>query len=128
MAAKSLAVTSFSPFSSGNIWLNVSSFVPAKETGARDSFVSFFEKRRRATLTMRIISFFEDEETIKKILLRLALWMPGNHDPPKLYKEHQYIPASKSSGPSDDITHDDYVLQMPYEDEYSHLTPYEDCI
>ena len=78
--------------------------------------------------SMRIISFIEDEDTIKKILLRLDLWMPGNHDPPNLYKEHQYIPASKPSGPSDDTTHDDYVLQMPYEDEYSQLTPYEDCI
>jgi hypothetical protein len=77
---------------------------------------------------MRIISFIEDEETIKKILMRLDLWMPGNHDPPNLYNERQYIPASKPSGPSDDTTRDDYVLQMPYEDEYSQLTPYEDCI
>jgi hypothetical protein len=83
---------------------------------------------RKCKGSMRIISFIEDEETIKKILLHLDLWMPGNHDPPNLYKEHQYIPASKSSGPSDDITHDDYVLQMPYEDEYSHLTPYEDFL
>jgi hypothetical protein len=78
--------------------------------------------------SMRIISFIEDEETIKKILLHLDLWMSGNHDPPNLYQVHQYIPASKPSGPSDDPTHDDYVLQMPYEDEYSQLTPYEDCI
>jgi hypothetical protein len=54
--------------------------------------------------------------------------MPGNHDPPNLYQEQQYMPASKPSGPSYDITPDDYVLQMPYEDEYSQLTPYEDCI
>jgi len=73
-------------------------------------------------------SFIEEEETIKKILLHLDLWMPGNHDPPNLYNEQQYIPASKPSGPSYDTTHDDYVLQMPYEDEYSQLTPYEDCI
>ncbi|MDD5487134.1 MAG: transposase [Dehalococcoidales bacterium] len=78
--------------------------------------------------SMRIISFIEEEKTIKKILLHLDLWMPGNHDPPNLYQEQQYIPASKPSGPSYDTTHDDYVLQMPYEDEYSQLTPYEDCI
>ena len=31
---------------------------------------------------MRIISFIEDKETIKKILVHLGLWETRNHDPP----------------------------------------------
>lgn len=61
-------------------------------------------------------------------VLHLDLWLPGNHDPPKLNKGNRYTPAFKASGPSYNKTHDDYVLQMPYKDEYSQLTPYEDCI
>jgi hypothetical protein len=31
---------------------------------------------------MRIISFIEDGQLIKKILKHLGLWETGNHDPP----------------------------------------------
>lgn len=31
---------------------------------------------------MRVIAFIEDDEVIRKILVRLGLWDIGNHDPP----------------------------------------------
>ncbi len=43
---------------------------------------------------MRIISFVEDEENIKKILKHLNLWEIQNHDPPENYKippEYKYL-------------------------------------
>ena len=42
---------------------------------------------------MRIISFIEDSETIKKILVHLGLWETRNHDPPpRKVNMHEYIP------------------------------------
>lgn len=112
-----------------------------KNSGVRETFVALDWLARlvthipnRGEQLVRYYGYYSNKsrgmrkKTIKEILLHLDLWMPGNHDPPNFYKEHQYIPASKPSGPSYDTTHDDYVLQMPYEDEYSQLTPYEDCI
>jgi hypothetical protein len=43
---------------------------------------------------MRIISFIEDEENIKKILKHLNLWEIQNHDSPENYKipdEYKYL-------------------------------------
>jgi hypothetical protein len=32
---------------------------------------------------MRIIAFIEEDAVIRKILIHLNLWLPGNHDPPR---------------------------------------------
>lgn len=84
---------------------------------------------------MRIISFIEDEAIIKKILKHLNLWMPQNHDPPKEEKDDftihiqshrsfEWWEAVNSLSTQDNNYEGNY--QMPYEDEYSQLTPYED--
>jgi hypothetical protein len=41
---------------------------------------------------MKIISFIEDENVIKKILSHLNLWLPQYHDPPD-YPASNYTPA-----------------------------------
>ena len=76
---------------------------------------------------MRIISFIEDEESIKKILKHLNLWMT-NHDPPENETNHLpvHIEWWETKEDQDSFVEDDY--QAPYEDEYSQLTPYEDHI
>ena len=79
--------------------------------------------------TMRIISFIEEEAVIKKILTHLNLWLPG-HDPPKNNKPLQKTPFSNIL----DIdfnnippkNQQDYISQMPYEDEYSQEIIYDD--
>jgi len=83
---------------------------------------------------MKIISFIEDDAIIKKILMHLGLWMPLNHDPPlgeydrvALYIQPHRIfewweAVNRVSGDED---YNDRIVQTPYEDEYSQLTPYE---
>lgn len=41
---------------------------------------------------MRIISFVEDKETIKKILVHLNLWEARNHDPPLKKVNNHIVP------------------------------------
>jgi len=83
---------------------------------------------------MRIISFIEDDITIKKILMHLGLWMTLNHDPPlgendrialhiKLHRSFEWWEAVNHV--SGDEDYNDGIIQIPYEDEYSQLTPYE---
>jgi hypothetical protein len=77
---------------------------------------------------MKIIAFIEEETVIKKILKHLNLWITGNHDPPALSKavgEDVFpdIPAINFTG---SFNNDHTLSQMPYEDEYSQLTSYED--
>jgi len=83
---------------------------------------------------MRIISFIEDDVTIKKILRHLGLWMPLNHDPPSSENNRiaLHIQPHRSfkwwealNRVSGDKDYGDRIVQMPYEDEYSQLTPYE---
>lgn len=82
---------------------------------------------------MRIISFIEDDATIKKILMHLDLWNM-NHDPPSGQKDRFaiHIQSHRSfewweamNHASCDEDYDDRIIQMPYEDEYSQLTSYE---
>jgi len=81
---------------------------------------------------MRIISFIEDDATIKKILMHLDLWNM-NHDPPSGEKDRIaiHIQSHRSfewweamNHASCDEDYDDRIVQMPYEDEYSQLTSY----
>ena len=67
---------------------------------------------------MRIISFIEEEEIIKKILLHLNLWMTKNHDPPPNDKIHQQIHNPQTLETNDNLYEPvyDYFPQMPYED------------
>jgi hypothetical protein len=71
--------------------------------------------------SMKIISFIEDEATIKKILKHLDLWMPMNHDPPSRKDLSMHIQPHRSFE-----WWENKISNMPYEDEYSQLTPYED--
>jgi hypothetical protein len=64
---------------------------------------------------MRIISFIEDELTIKKILKHLNLWLPDNKSPPK--KNHKLTTTTSDF---------DCGSQIEYEDDYSQINPYED--
>ena len=82
---------------------------------------------------MRIISFVEDDATIKKILMHLGLWTM-NHDPPSGEKDRivMHIQPHRSfewweavNQASGNDIYKDRILQTPYEDEYSQLTPYE---
>lgn len=86
---------------------------------------------------MRIISFIEDELTVKKILKHLGLWMTYNHGPPSdsvsNSKEHMQLNRSIEWWESvNDISvqeiYDESNCQMPYEDEYSQVTPYDEHI
>ena len=83
---------------------------------------------------MRIISFIEDDATIKKILMHLGLWMHLNHDPPSGENDRiaLHIQPHRSfewweavNRVSGDEDYDDRIVQTPYEDEYSQLIPYE---
>ena len=68
---------------------------------------------------MRFISFIEDKETIKKILVHLGLWETRNHDPPPckvdMHKYLQYIPEIKET------VYDDFSQLTPYDDDYSQV-------
>jgi hypothetical protein len=83
---------------------------------------------------MRIVSFIEDDATIKKILMHLNLWTM-NHDPPPEEKDRiaihiqphrsfEWWEAVNHASGNDDV-YNDRILQMPYEDEYSQLTSFE---
>jgi len=58
--------------------------------GIRDAWASLIQKVYhidsllfpKCNGKMRIISFIDDNPTIRKILIHLNLWMTGNHDPP----------------------------------------------
>ncbi len=71
---------------------------------------------------MRIISFIEDSETIKKILVHLGLWETRNHDPPpkKTFKAN-HIDHSVPELPETvyDNLYDDFSQLTPYDDDYS---------
>jgi hypothetical protein len=83
---------------------------------------------------MRIISFIEDDATIKKILVHLNLWLPQNHDPPpgpnkgitlhtKTHRSYEWWEAvNHISGGEVYAAHSS---QIPYEDSYSKEIPYE---
>ena len=82
---------------------------------------------------MRIISFVEDDATIKKILMHLDLWNM-NHDPPSGEKDRIAINIHSHRSfewwevvnhASGNNIYNDRILQTPYKDEYSQLTPYE---
>ena len=83
--------------------------------------------------SMKIISFIEDEATIKKILKHLDLWMPMNHDPPlkrdlsmhlQPHRSFEWWETIDNTSYQPDLSED--IYNMSYEDEYSQLTPYED--
>jgi len=57
--------------------------------------------------TMRIISFIEEEQLVKKILKHLGLWETRNHDPP-----------AKSATPIPDLTYDDSYSQLSPTDSW----------
>lgn len=95
---------------------------------------------------MRVISFIEDDNTIKKILVHLKLWEAPNHDPPVTRKNNmqtslhlkphrsfewwealsQVVGGVNHDSNGEPIYYDEGIYQAPYEDEYSQLTPYED--
>lgn len=83
--------------------------------------------------TMRIISFIEEEAAIKKILKHLNLWMPNIHDPPEHSKSAAGTHFSNileiNLDASLQVVQEEIISHMPYEDDYSQLTPYDDdCI
>jgi len=68
---------------------------------------------------MRIISFIENKETIKKILVHLGLWETRNHDPPLCKGNvHKYIPDLPEIK---ETVYDDFSQLTPYEDDYSQV-------
>ena len=68
---------------------------------------------------MRIISFIEDKETIKKILVHLILWETRNHDPPprkvNMQKYISDLPEIKET------VYDDFSQLTPYDNDYSQV-------
>lgn len=81
---------------------------------------------------MRVISFIEDEATIKKILKHLDLWLPANHSPPAICPERldTFVNPHRSYEWWENIKYvsgDDYsgCDNRPYEDEFSQEVPYE---
>jgi hypothetical protein len=66
---------------------------------------------------MRIISFIEDKETIKKILVHLGLWETRNHDPPtkKTIEANHIVPELP------EMVYDDFSQLTPYDDDYSQV-------
>jgi len=83
---------------------------------------------------MRIISFIEDDATIKKILMHLNLWDPQNHDPPpgpnkgiplhtQAHRSYEWWEAVNHISGGEGYA--DYSSQMSYEDSYSQEVPYE---
>ena len=82
---------------------------------------------------VKIIAFIEEEDTIRQILKPLGLWLPGNHDHP----EQETCPAGTrifnmmemDFDTSLQAIREEIIPQMPYEDDYSQITPYDDeCI
>lgn len=77
---------------------------------------------------MRIISFVEDEETIKKILKHLNLWEIQNHDPPdarKIPVEFEYLISKNVICNSDKIDNDS-SNPFPDYDTIDELPKYEE--
>lgn len=71
--------------------------------------------------SMRIVSFIESPETIKKILLHLNLWESRNHDPPD-FNAVKHIPEA-----TPELSCDGYSQIVYADDSYSQLTPdYDD--
>lgn len=69
---------------------------------------------------MRIISFVEDSETIKKILVHLGLWEARNHDPPpKKTLKANHIDRIVPELP--EAVCDDFSQLTPYDDDYSQV-------
>ena len=67
---------------------------------------------------MRIISFIEDSEVIKKILLHLGLWETRNHDsPPKKTLKANHIDHIVPELP--ETVYDDLSQLTLYNDDYS---------
>ena len=77
---------------------------------------------------MKIIAFIEEETVIRKILKHLNLWITGNHGPPPLSKAagEDEFPCVPAMDITDSFNNHHTQSQMPYEDEYSQLTTYED--
>ena len=81
---------------------------------------------------MRIISFIEDEGTIKKILKHLNLWETRIHDPPSDMKNmcNENIIIPKFLSFADDVfslnIYEAEYSRVTYEDDYSQLTSYDD--
>jgi hypothetical protein len=57
---------------------------------------------------MKIISFIEEPDIIRNILVHLDLWDIRNHDPP--VKKHTQIP---------ELTYDDSYSQLPFADAWA---------
>ena len=78
---------------------------------------------------MRIIAFIEEEAVIKKILKHLNLWLPS-HDPPEKDNSFQKTQFSDILNIDfDDVSlriRQEAIPQIPYEEEYSQVTPYDD--
>lgn len=80
---------------------------------------------------MKIISFIEDEDTTRQILKHLGIWLPGNHDPPEKHKhfnkavEYGNVLQVDFSASCRSIR-EESLDQMPFEDEYSQVLPYDD--
>ena len=76
---------------------------------------------------MRIISFIEEPDIIKDILLHLDLWAVRNHDPPTGKVLKNYIPENMAIPEQiqfiDEMQfYDDCSdCDRPYEDEYSQV-------
>ena len=79
---------------------------------------------------MRIISFVEEEAVIKKILIHLNLWLPGNHDPPEEDKPLQttieYGNILEVEFDTCQPTYEEPIYRTPFEDAYSQISPFDD--
>ena len=77
---------------------------------------------------MRIISFIEEPDVIKDILLHLDLWAVRNHDPPLGKVRKNYIPENipEQIQFTDEMHfyYDSGDCDRPYEDDYSQVTDY----
>ena len=71
--------------------------------------------------------FIKEEVVIRKILKHLNLWITV-HDPPSLSKAavEDEFPCVPAMDITDSFNNHHTQSQMPYEDEYSQLTTYED--
>ena len=74
-----------------------------------------------------MIASIEEETVIRKILKHLNLWITV-HDPPPLSKfaGEDEFPCVPTMDFTDSFNNHHTQSQMPYEDEYSQLTTYED--
>jgi len=68
---------------------------------------------------MRIISFVEDNDLIKKILKHLNLWLPSNNSPPK--NNSATYNCNRAHLPNYDS-----CSQIEYEDNYSQVNHFDD--